>query len=255
MFKDKAVAVTGAGGSIGSALCERLRKAGAAVIAIARSERALECIPAGCAKYLGDVTDANFMNRVLDGVDIVYHCAAYKHVGACELNPHSARFNNVFGTINTLRAAELNHIRSFVLLSTDKAHEPISVYGHTKLQSERAVRASALFSNMDHKIVRLCNVLDTSGSVLPLWRKQIAAGGPLTLTDPDATRYFMTMYYAENFLMRAPVMSGIGPHVPTEVTLTRMMDLAQQFIVGTDVRIEITGLRPGEKLHETLVVE
>jgi len=254
-YKGKTILVTGAGGSIGSALCARLLSFDPlGVVGVTRSERSLLNIPEGCDVHLGSITDGPFMRHIMRGVDIVFHCAAHKHVSICEDNPLEARRNNEVGLARTIHAAQDSDVKHFVFVSTDKAHEPIGVYARTKHEGERIVRDASRYSSIDFKIVRLCNVLWSSGSVLHVWKKQVTAGGPLTLSDPDATRYFIHMDEAVGFLLNAPEMSGIGPHAPGEIEPTRLMDIAQTMIAGTDVEIKITGLSPGEKLHETLVV-
>lgn len=250
-----AVLVTGAGGSIGTALCAELVAKGAHVYGLARSEESLLNIPPGVRRILGNTTDYELMRRIMAHIDVVFHCAAHKHVSICEVNPGEARVNNVTGLATVLRAARAHMVRDFVFLSTDKAQNPTSVYGKTKAENEAQIVYASRVSDINYKIVRLCNVFNTSGSVLPKWRAQIAAGGPLTLSHPEATRYFMTMDQATAFLLAAPTMDGVGPHVPQGIEPTRLMDIAQDMIFDTDVKIEITGLAPGERLHETLVVE
>ena len=253
------VCVTGAGGSIGSVLVRRLVDLGANVRGIARSEESLLRIPSGARQMLGSITDASFLAEAFAGQDTVFHCAAHKHVSICEANPDEARFNNICGTDRALYRAMRAGVNQFIFLSTDKAFEPSCVYGETKQAGERLViEASKMPHPMNCKIVRLCNVLDSSGSVIPIWRKQIEAGGPVTVSSPYATRYFISMEEAVTFLIGAQNMDGIGPHVPDWVKPTRIIDLARMVIAARTpygVEIKITGMKPGEKLHETLTAK
>jgi len=251
-YRDWPVLVTGAGGSIGSALTARLLDLGARVTGLARSEESLIRIPEGAHRVLGSITERATLAHAMTGVDTVFHCAAHKHVGICEANPTEAYYNNVFGMMQTLNSARAAGVQQFVLLSTDKAYKPTSVYGRTKRECEELM-FHAEFANP--KIVRLCNVLGSSGSVIPLWKKQMMAGGPVLVTSDEATRYFITMPVAVDFLITSLDLHGIGPHIPHGIEPTRIIDLAHATIGSRLIDIEITGLRPGEKLHETLTDE
>jgi FlaA1/EpsC-like NDP-sugar epimerase len=264
------ILVTGAGGSIGSALVSRLvgmpgaRVTGLArneesliripegahrVTGLARNEESLIRIPEGANRVLGSITERYALRRAMTGADTVFHCAAHKHVGICETNPAEARFNNIFGMMQVLSAAEDEGVKNFVLVSTDKAYQPVNVYGKTKQACEQMLLQSAIDNP---KIVRLCNVLGSSGSVIPIWEKQIAAGGPVLVTSEEATRYFISMEDAVTLLIQSLTLPGIGPHVPRGIGPTRVIDLARMVIGERPIEIKITGLRPGERLHETL---
>lgn len=239
------VLITGGGGSIGSALARRF--VGEEVTIFEMSEAALyaisEELPAARA-ILGDVKDTERLKWAARGAQVVFHCAAYKHVHMLEGdNASEARKNNVLGTQSALEATK--SAAKFVLLSTDKACNPVSELGHTKYEAERLTLAKGRTAS------RLGNVWGSSGSVIPKWERQISAGGPLTLTHPEATRYFVTMNEAVSFLCacaeRKPGLYTMPMRPPR-----RMLDVARTLIGERDIEIVYTGLRPGEKLHEEL---
>jgi FlaA1/EpsC-like NDP-sugar epimerase len=249
MFKDNTILVTGAGGSIGSELCKYLAKFHPKMLILFEmSEFALYKIDQDltCTRLavLGDVKDRNRLDEFMDGVDYVFHCAAYKHVPMCQgINANEAHKNNYVGTLNVMEAAK--KAKSVVLLSTDKAINPASVMGETKRMAEQtAIRYG-------RTVVRLGNILESSGSVIPKFREQIERGGPVTVTHPDATRYFIPMERAVEFIaesaFKAPdiYMMDMGePH--------SILGIAKDMIGDRDIAIEFIGLRPGEKLHEEL---
>lgn len=268
-FRGAAVAVTGAGGSIGSELCARIAAAGARrLVLISLTEAGLynidrrlraafpelELVP-----LLGSVEDAALLTEALHGVDVVIHAAAHKHLPICEANPCAAIRNNVNGTRVLLRAAARMRVGTFVLVSSDKAVNPTSVMGATKRLCEILVRRGSRVVRSDamrRMVVRFGNVLDSAGSVLPLWREQIAAGGPITLTDERCERYFMSIPEACG-LIEAAV--GLEHRQPSTYVFDmgaprRLVDLARDLIAasGRDCEIRLTGLRPGEKLTEEL---
>lgn len=246
MLEGKKVLVTGAGGSIGSALCRSLRAR--ELVLYEHSEFALyqinEALACKRLAVLGDVKDEKRLRSFMDGVDVVFHCAAYKHVPLLEAhNESQALRNNVDGTRAVMEASV--GVPSVVLLSTDKAINPAGVMGRSKRTAELIAR------RYGRTVARLGNVLESSGSVIPKFRSQIEAGGPVTVTHPDATRYFIPMENAVEFLVdcagRQPGTYMVDMGEPVNI-----FDLARQMIAGRDIRIEITGLRPGEKLHEDL---
>lgn len=264
-FKGAAVAVTGAGGSIGSELCRHIAMAGARrLVLISLTENGLYQIerklraefPAlELAGVLGSVEDGALMRHCLAGVHVVIHAAAHKHVPICEANPCAAIRNNGHGTWSVLEAASHVSAALFVLISSDKAVHPASIMGATKRLAEVIVRDHHDLK-MRRVVVRFGNVLDSAGSVLPLWREQIAKGGPVTVTHPDCTRYFMSIQQA-CFLVGA--VCGISaPHAATYVfnmgEPQRLIDMARVLIAesGHEIEIKLTGLRPGEKLEEEL---
>lgn len=249
MFRDTTILVTGAGGSIGSALCREIASMQPKMLVMyEQSEYALYKVDQDihCNKLavLGDVRDIPRMTEFMGGVDHVFHCAAYKHVPMCEgINSRVAYDNNYHGTLNSLLAAR--GAESFVLLSTDKAINPISAMGRSKADAERAAISHG------RTVVRLGNILESSGSVIPKFREQIAAGGPVTVTHPDTTRYFIPMDKAVKFIIEAafrePATYMIDMGAPRKI-----LDIAREMIGDMDIAIEFIGLRAGEKLHEDI---
>ncbi len=257
--------VTGAGGSIGSQLCEQVVCAGAKSLAlvsltesglynIERKLRALES-DTEITGILGSVCDSRLMYEVCKGVDVVIHAAAHKHVPICENNPIAAIENNVRGTLVAAEAAHEACVGQFLLVSTDKAVRPASVMGATKRVAEM------IMANMEMKsqhtiftTVRFGNVLDSAGSVLPLWREQIANGGPITLTDKRCERYFMSIPEACELIFGVLEMRSPGTFVFDMGQPKKMIDLAKQLIraSGSKCSIKYIGMRPGEKFTEEL---
>lgn len=264
-MKDKSVLVTGAGGSIGSVLCHEIVKRGARRLTLVsltegglyEIERKLRGSSTEIVGILGSVCDYPLMCEALSGVDIVIHAAAHKHVPICERNPIAAIENNVRGTLSLATAAENSEVSQFVLISSDKAVKPTSVMGATKRVAEMILRSRAGGCTR-FSIVRFGNVLDSAGSVLPLWREQIAMGGPVTLTDERCERYFMSIPEACELVLAAIGFEEAAKDVPLYVfdmgEPVRLAELAQRLISNADVPIEIKyiGLRPGEKLTEEL---
>lgn len=274
--RGKVVLVTGAGGSIGSELCRQIAKLSPATLVLFElSEYALyqidlelgEACPQLCkVACLGSVMDEARLQSVMEryGVQTVYHAAAYKHVPMVEANPGPGVLNNVLGTWITARCAIAAGVKNFVLISTDKAVRPTNVMGATKRVAELIIQALAESGKGKpcFAIVRFGNVLDSSGSVVPRFRQQLAQGQPLTVTHPEITRYFMSIPEAVRLVLQAGALATGG-----EVFLldmgepVRIYDLALQMIqlsglaLGRDAHIQITGLRPGEKLYEELLVD
>lgn len=265
------VLVTGAGGSIGSELCRQICHAGAErLILVEQAENALFEIHRNlCATFpqialepcIADVCDARRIEALFTRYrpDHVFHAAAHKHVPMMEWNPCEAVKNNVFGTKTVADAAHRHGIRRFVMISTDKAVNPTSVMGATKRVAELYVQALSSVSQTRFVAVRFGNVLGSAGSVLPLFKAQIAAGGPVTVTHPEMRRYFMTIPEASQLVLQAGAMGEGG-----EIFVLDMgepifvQDLARDLIrlsgltPDRDVEIAFTGLRPGEKLFEEL---
>jgi FlaA1/EpsC-like NDP-sugar epimerase len=272
----KNVLVTGAGGSIGSELCRQIAQQNPnSLILYELSEYALYTIDLELGeKYphikripcLGSVTDQARFSSILQQYQVhtIYHAAAYKHVPLVEANPAPGIINNVLGTLTAAQCAGDCGVNNFVLISTDKAVRPTNIMGATKRIAELIVQALADQSHLKtcFTIVRFGNVLDSSGSVVPRFRQQIAKGQPITLTHPDITRYFMSIPEAARLVIQASALSQGG-----EVFLldmgepVRIYDLALQMIrlsgltPGRDIEINITGLRPGEKLYEELLID
>jgi FlaA1/EpsC-like NDP-sugar epimerase len=280
--RSKVVMVTGAGGSIGSELCRQiLAMAPARLLLIEQSEFALYGIHqelqeklAGreivLVPLLASVQDAERMREIMSTwhPDTVYHAAAYKHVPLVEHNPAEGIKNNVFGTLRTAQAAELNGVADFVLISTDKAVRPTNIMGASKRLAEMVLQAlAATSSGTKFSMVRFGNVLGSSGSVVPKFRQQIRDGGPITLTHPEITRYFMTIPEASQLVIQAGAMAKGGDVFVLDMGQSvKIMDLARRMIELSgltvkdeqnpdgDIEIEITGLRPGEKLYEELLI-
>jgi FlaA1/EpsC-like NDP-sugar epimerase len=267
----KAVMITGAGGSIGSELAKQCAQAGVSrLVLVERDEQALEEInrllgaefpTLDLRPVLADCGDAPSYRHLLKDVEFVFHAAACKQVPMLESQVRAAVRNNVQVTGTVARACRIAGVRNFVLISTDKAIEPISVLGASKRLAELACQASLADSGTCLAIVRFGNVLDSAGSVVPIFREQIAAGGPVTVTHPEITRYFMTIPEACQLILQAAHLSvssasvftlDMGQPVAIRELAEQMIRLAGKH-PGADIAIEYTGLRPGEKLHETVL--
>jgi FlaA1/EpsC-like NDP-sugar epimerase len=301
---NKTVLVTGAGGSIGSELCRQVLKTqprrllllemsefalyqihqeiqSALVLYEDKPNEALEIVP-----LLGSVCDEVRMQEIMDTwkPHTVYHAAAYKHVPLVEHNPAEGVRNNVWGTKVCAEAAIRNGVQNFVLISTDKAVRPTNIMGATKRLAEMVLQAlnedklsvdlSTYNASNSVKITKTCfsmvrfgNVLGSSGSVVPLFREQIKNGGPITLTHPEITRYFMTISEAAQLVIQAGAMGSAGDVFVLEMgEPVRIYDLASRIVELSgltlknernpqgDIEIKITGLRPGEKLYEELLI-
>lgn len=284
-IRGKSVMVTGAGGSIGSELCRQIvRRGPSRLVLFEMSEFALYSIEKNLlaiklaeklevlvVPVLGSVLNAEGVERAIENssVHTVFHAAAYKHVPLVESNPLEGVRNNVFGTLNTLKAAIKYNAERFVLVSTDKAVRPTNVMGASKRLAELVVQAHANDASCQIKIcmVRFGNVLASSGSVVPLFREQIRQGGPVTVTHPDVIRYFMTIPEATQLVMQAGAMGGSGEVFVLDmgepvkiINLARRMIQLSGYTVKQpggshgDIEIKFTGLRPGEKLYEELLI-
>jgi FlaA1/EpsC-like NDP-sugar epimerase len=274
-LRTKRVMVTGAGGSIGSELSRQLLSAGVSrlylfghgensIYQIDSELRLLQEEGVGektsVVPIIGDLKDADYMDYIMGHLraDVVFHTAAYKHVPMMEENPVAAIDNNVFGTENLIRAVINHGIKRFVHITTDKAVDPVSVYGASKLICEQLVMEAAAVSS-NFMVVRFGNVLGSRGSIVPLFQKQIEKGGPVTITHPDMHRWFMTIPEACSLVLKA---GGVGENGKLYLLdmgePVRIRDLAEQMIrfygfePETDIKIEYTGLRPGERLDERL---
>ena len=221
--------------------------------------------------HLGSVTNQKLIELLCNQyhVQTIYHAAAYKHVPIVESNEYEGVINNFVGTFNTLQGAVSAGVETFVAISTDKAVRPTNIMGATKRMAELACQAMAADqSTTTISMVRFGNVLGSSGSVVPLFNKQIAAGGPITLTHPDVTRYFMTIPEAAQLVIQAGAMAHGGEVFVLDMgEPVKIMDLAKRMITlsglkvkdqnnpNGDIEIVIAGLRPGEKLYEELIID
>jgi FlaA1/EpsC-like NDP-sugar epimerase len=254
------VLVTGAGGSIGSELCRQLHRfAPAELMMLDRDESALHAVQLSIhgrallddpALILADLRDAATIRAVFETrrPEVVFHAAALKHLTLLERHPAEAVQTNVLGTLHVLEAAAATGVARLVNISTDKAADPISVLGYSKRITER------LTAHHGYLNVRFGNVLGSRGSVVTAFRAQIAAGGPVTVTDPGVTRYFMTIPEAVQLVIQAAAIGGGGEALVLDMgSPVRIADVARQLIGDAPVEIVYTGLRPGEKLHEDLL--
>lgn len=268
------VMVTGAGGSIGSELCRQVLKFNPNVlICLDISEYALYQLEQGFSSerfssrsvyVVGDVKNEKRLTALLDQYkpNVVFHAAAYKHVPLMEReNVSEALFNNVIGTYTLAKACKSAHVNNFILISTDKAVNPTNVMGASKRLAEMVCQGLQDLSGTRFIMVRFGNVLGSSGSVIPKFRQQIAEGGPLTVTHPDITRYFMSISEAAQLVMQAGLMGSGGEVFVLDMgEPVKITDLAKDMIKlsGFDdgeISIEFTGLRPGEKLFEELLTD
>ncbi|MFN8121641.1 MAG: nucleoside-diphosphate sugar epimerase/dehydratase [Thermoleophilia bacterium] len=266
----RTVMVTGAGGSIGSELCRQVAALGARrLVMVDHAENNLFEIDlelrergwSGLVPVIADCKDEAAMSRAFaeHRPQIVFHAAAYKHVPMMELNPLQAVANNALATELMADLAERHGVERFCLISTDKAVEPKTVMGATKALGERIIEARGTSSGTRFAAVRFGNVLGSSGSVLPIFRRQIAAGGPVTVTHAEMTRFFMTIPEAVQLVIEATGIAEGGDIFVLDMgEPVRILDLAHRMIElsghepGRDIQVEVVGIRPGEKLHEEL---
>lgn len=270
----KVVLVTGGGGSIGSELCRQIasHNPGHLIIVDIYENNAYEIQQELLRKYpnlnltvlIASVRNTNRIDSIFRTYrpDIVYHAAAHKHVPLMEVSPNEAVKNNVMGTYKTAKAAIRYGTKKFVLISTDKAVNPTNVMGATKRICEMIVQMMNRKSDTDFVAVRFGNVLGSNGSVIPLFKKQIAEGGPVTVTHPDIIRYFMTIPEAVSLVLQAGAYAGGGEIFVLDMgEPVKIADLASNLIKlsgykpGEDIEIKFTGLRPGEKMYEELLMD
>ena len=273
-LQGKTVLVTGGGGSIGSELCRQIAKCNPKCLVIfdiyennayeiqqelrkVNPELHLEVL-------IGSVRNTNRIESVIQlyRPEIVFHAAAHKHVPLMEDSPNEAIKNNVFGTFKTARAADKYGVQKFVLISTDKAVNPTNIMGASKRMCEMIVQMFSRHSETEYVAVRFGNVLGSNGSVIPLFKKQMAAGGPITVTHKDIIRYFMTIPEAVSLVLQAGAYAHGGEIFVLDMgEPVKIDDLAKNLIrlsgytLGVDMEIEYTGLRPGEKLYEELLTK
>lgn len=274
-IRNETVLVTGGGGSIGSELCRQLARFKPKRLTIfdIYENNAYELENELKVQYkknidiqviIGSVRDKERLRQVFTkhNPGVVFHAAAHKHVPLMELNPTEAVKNNVFGTLNVVQAAVEFGVKKFVLISTDKAVNPTNVMGATKRLAEMIVQSMDKRSLTEFAAVRFGNVLGSNGSVIPLFKNQIAQGGPVTVTHPEVTRYFMTISEAAQLVIQAGAMAKGGEVFILDMGQSiKIMDLARDLIrlsgfkPDEEIKIEFIGLRPGEKLYEELLLE
>ena len=270
----KTILVTGGGGSIGSELCRQIAKAKPELLIIfdiyennaydIQQELLRNYPDLNLKAIIGSVRDYKRLEKVFQEfqIDTVFHAAAHKHVPLMEVSPNEAIKNNCLGTLNTVKLADKYHVKKFVLISTDKAVRPTNIMGASKRICEMIVQSYNKISKTDYVAVRFGNVLGSNGSVIPLFLKQIEAGGPVTVTHKDITRYFMTIPEAVSLVLQASVYASGGEIFVLDMGKpVKIYELAKQIIrykgfePGRDIEIKITGLRPGEKLYEEMLME
>ena len=273
-IKGKTVLVTGGGGSIGSELCRQIAKNEPARLIIfdiyennaydIQQELLRSCPGLNLTTLIGSVRDQERVDMVFSEYhpDLVFHAAAHKHVPLMEVSPNEAVKNNVFGTLNVAKAADRYHASKFVLISTDKAVNPTNIMGATKRICEMIVQTMSSHSETVFVAVRFGNVLGSNGSVIPLFKKQIAEGGPVTVTHKDIIRYFMTIPEAVSLVLQAGALAKRGEVFVLDMgEPVRIDDLARNMIrlsgfePDVDIEIKYTGLRPGEKLFEEMLMK
>ena len=270
-YKGKKVLVTGGSGSIGQKIVKELLKYDVDVVRVLdNNETALfdlenDLNSSKIRTFVGDIRDYKRLERAFKDIDIIFHAAAYKHVPLCEYNPMDAVKTNVGGTQNIIDAAIACDVKKVILISTDKAVNPVNVMGATKLLAERLMTSSNAYSGADgtkFSCVRFGNVLNSRGSVIPVFKKQIKNGGPVTITDEGMTRFIMHIHEAAKLILTAGSLSEGSEIFILKMPSVRVPDLAEAMIeyyaprYGFDVEdidVKIIGKRIGEKLHEELM--
>ncbi len=275
MFNDyyngKKILVTGGSGSIGKKIVRELLKYNVEFIRVLDNNET-ELFNLGndlnsskVKIYVGDIKDDQRLKTIFKDIDIVFHAAAYKHVPLCEYNPLDAVKTNVLGTQNIIDLAILSDVKKVILISTDKAVNPSNVMGATKFLAERLMIASSINSDeygTKFSCVRFGNVLNSRGSVIPLFKKQLMHGGPITLTDEDMTRFIMSIQQAAKLILQAGLLSKGGEIFILKMPAFKLSDLvdvmveyyAPQYGYDKDeIEVEIIGKRPGEQLYEELM--
>ncbi len=273
-LKDKVILITGAGGSIGSEMCRQVCQFGPKqLILLEQAENPLFYIEGELRRkfpqtpfhgIICDIFDRERVNVVFETChpEVVIHAAAHKHVPLMENNPGEAVKNNICGTRNIAYAADKYNATNFVMISTDKAVNPTSIMGSTKRVAEMVIQGLNERSSTQFVTVRFGNVLGSNGSVIPIFREQIAQGGPVTVTHPEMQRYFMTIPEASQLVLQAATMGKGGEIFVLDMgEPVKIVDLARELITlsgfrpGDDIEIRFTGMRPGEKLFEELSIE
>ena len=269
-FKDKVILVTGGAGSIGSEIVRRVLSFHPLVVRVFdNNETALHKLTSefnflSVRPLYGDIADVERLHVAMEGVDIVFHAAAMKHVSICEYNPFEAVKNNVIGTQNVITAALNQNVDKFILISTDKAVDPSNVMGTTKQLAEKITVSAHYYRG--HKrtklsCVRFGNVFNSRGSVVPIFLDQIKRGGPVTVTDPSMTRFLMTIPEAAEFILHSSILSMGKEIFIKKMRAIKIIDLAEIMIEifapdcgyhADEIPIKIIGARDGEKIDEKL---
>lgn len=266
--------VTGGGGSIGSELCRQIAEHRPKQLIIfdiyennaydIQQELVRKHPELDLVVLIGSVRDENRIDSIFEQYhpEIIYHAAAHKHVPLMEDSPNEAIKNNVLGTYNMVKMADKWNVKRFVQISTDKAVNPTNIMGASKRICEMIIQTYNKESNTEYVAVRFGNVLGSNGSVIPLFKKQIAEGGPVTVTHPEIIRYFMTIPEAVSLVLQAGAYAKGGEIFVLDMgDPVKILDLAKNMIrlsgykVDQDIKIEFTGLRPGEKLFEELLMD
>jgi UDP-N-acetylglucosamine 4,6-dehydratase len=274
LIKGKKILVTGGTGSIGSEIVRRLIKYNPNVIRIfsrdetKQFELGQELGNLENIRFLiGDIRDKERLNRAFEGIDIIFHAAAMKHVPACEYNPFEAVQTNVIGTQNVIDAALNAGVEKVITISTDKAASPFNTMGVTKLLAEKLTIDAHNYKGDRRTVfscVRFGNVMRSRGSVIPLFEKQIQKGGPITVTDPEMTRFMMTIPQAVDLVFKATKMARGGEIFIFKMPVVKLKDLAMTMIekfapeygyINENIEIKVIGIRKGEKMHEKLMME
>lgn len=274
LIENKVVLVTGGGGSIGSELCRQIIRYNPKKLVIVdiyennlydiEQELKYNYPEKEVVAIVASVRDKARLDEIFDKYKpyLVFHAAAHKHVPLMETSPLEAIKNNVFGTYNVVNCADEHNVKKFILISTDKAVNPTNIMGATKRLCEMIVQAKAKVSKTEYAAVRFGNVLGSNGSVVPLFKKQIAKGGPVTVTHRDITRFFMTIPEAVSLILQAMSYAKGGEIFVLDMgEPVKIYDMAINLIKlsglepGTDIQVKITGLRPGEKLYEELLMD
>ncbi len=270
---NKTILVTGAGGSIGSEICRQVAQfQPMKIILLGHGENSIYKIHIELSEkkeyknveFIPIIADVQNRERIFEVVkqfqpDVIYHAAAHKHVPLMECNPREAVKNNIFGTKNVAEAAHLFSVSKFVMISTDKAVNPPNVMGATKRIAEMIIQNLATYSHTNFAAVRFGNVLGSRGSVIPRFKSQIAEGGPVTVTHPEMTRYFMTIPEASRLVLQAGALAHGGEVFVLDMgEPVKIIDLAKNLIrlsglPEDEIEIEFSGIRPGEKMYEELL--
>lgn len=276
IFQDKIILISGSVGTVGSEILRQVSKYNPSEIRLLDNNESglfmqiqsngfnLPVVP-----ILGDIRDAGKLQMAFQGVDVIFHCAAYKHVGLCESNPFDSVRTNVIGTQNVLKAALASGVKRLVYTSSDKAVNPTNVMGTSKLLAERVVTAASgqSWRNREQMVfssTRFGNVLGSSGSVVPIFVDQIRNGGPVTVTHKEMTRFVMTVEEAADLVLKSSLLSCGGEVMVTKMPVIRIVDLAEVMIdllapafghKRSDIGIAYIGVKPGEKLFEELMTE